>query len=153
MVPSKAAILSDRAVTSTAAACAAVRSWVSMAKIAPPIESPTKRTPSGPNARLPADFRSALLAFRLSVKSAATPMGATRTRARRGQIVIRYVAICPPIELLESVNHRTGVAVGSRKRAVALHGGGTKVSVLRTPLLREEGSGLSRKLCRPLRFL
>src|SRR5262245_32392159 len=85
-----------------AAVLAGVRSAVSRATIAPPMESPTNRTPSGPKVSAPADFRSALpgvsAAAALTDSRAGHEMAATaikRASASPARTTIRY-CIVPP---------------------------------------------------------
>src|SRR5580704_3639514 len=76
-----------------------VRSPVSIAATDPPSESPTNRTPSGPNASAPADFSWSLPALRLAVilagasamaiiASAETAATASAIRRKTGRLII-----------------------------------------------------------------
>src|SRR4030095_4028687 len=99
------------------------------------MESPTNRTPSGPNAKAPADFRSAFPAFKLSVRSAVTPAVVSSVRARTAQIAIRNVAMVSPFLFLKAVRYFVpDLTLGSSKRAI-----GGVVITARDLRLRDSG--------------
>src|SRR5262245_31973267 len=64
--------------------------------MAPPVESPTKRIPSGPNVKTPADLISGLPALRLSVKAAEKPVAVNRAITNTAQKLVRNLVILPP---------------------------------------------------------
>src|SRR5262245_60806706 len=79
-----------------------VRSAVSRATTAPPIESPTNSTPSGPNASAPADFSSTLPGVSVAAALTDSRMGQTsavsaaaRHNPSAARTTIRY-CIVPP---------------------------------------------------------
>src|SRR6478736_3481060 len=115
--------------TLIAAVWTGVRSAVSSATTAPPMESPTNSTPSGPNASAPADFNSALPGVSVAAALTDSRIGETsavsavaRHNPSAARTAIRYCILPPQKEENRPQSRRPSYARARRRETSALAG-------------------------------